>query len=140
MNSEPDVQECDATGDAKSTAAGTIKSPAYSAGLLYELDSSCLGMTIELSFRKFATDHIQRTTGLKPLDLLLVVAMVDGNGFAAAIFVVEDELQLLAGGKGEQAFHINAVVFEDLVVVFFVGKRDGEHTLLLEVGFVDTGK
>lgn len=52
-----------------------------------------------------------------------------------SILGVDDHSQWLAGGQ-LRAYDINGVVWVDLIVVCWIRKGQGKHTLLLQVGFV----
>lgn len=60
----------------------TANSPRQWRGLRYH------SVIVILVSRKLLPDHIQGTTGLEPLDLLLVVGVVHHEGIRAAILVV----------------------------------------------------
>ncbi len=54
--------------------------------------------------------------------------------------MLENERQVLARGEGLETEDVNLVGGANLVVVGGVNERQGKHTLLLQVGLVDTGE
>ena len=54
--------------------------------------------------------------------------------------MLADESQVLSRLEGLQAQNVNLVAGLDLLIILRVGESQSEHTLLLQVGFVDTGE
>jgi hypothetical protein len=81
---------------------------------------------------------VQRTTVLEPLDLALVESVVEFNvkGLTAVCWMHTQRHRLTDCQLG--AHKVDLVIWLDLIVVLGVGKGKRKHTLLLEVGFVDT--
>ena len=104
------------------------------------------------------TDQVERGTSLEPFNLALVERVRKGNflndetstsssryaisstDILGTIKMLGNERQVLAGGKRLETENVHLVVGLDLVIVLRVGKRQGEHSLLLQVGLVDTSK
>jgi hypothetical protein len=84
--------------------------------------------------------HVQSASGLEPLPL----SGVDGRGgkelLLGSILVGDLNLNVLSGLELVQAEDGDLVGTRDLVVVGGVLEPEGEHTLLLQVGLVDTGE
>lgn len=83
---------------------------------------------------------VESAAVLEPFDLALVESVGKRDlELLAAIGGVDSHGQRLARGElsGGQ---VNTVVRADLVVVGRVGEGEGKHTLLLQVGLVDTGE
>src|SRR5690606_20987182 len=57
-----------------------------------------------------------------------------------SITVVEDESKRLFGSKLFQINDVDWVIFLNLIVVRFIGKRKGQHALLFRIRLVDTGE
>lgn len=57
-----------------------------------------------------------------------------------AVRVLGHESEVLTRREGLQTQNVDLVVRTNLVVVFGVDKGQGKHTLLLQVGLVDTGE
>ena len=86
------------------------------------------------------TYQVKRRAGLEPLDLSLVERVSEGDLLLGAICVLQDEGQVLAGRERLESEDVNLVAGLNLLVVVGVDKRQREHTLLLQVGLVDTGE
>lgn len=56
------------------------------------------------------------------------------------IFMLGDKGKVLSWGEALQTQNVNTVRRTNLVVIGGVNEGEGEHTLLLEVGLVNTGK
>lgn len=56
------------------------------------------------------------------------------------ILMLGDKGKVLSRGEALQTQNVNAVRGTDLVIIGGVNKGEGEHTLLLEIGLVNTGK
>ena len=83
---------------------------------------------------------VESAAVLEPFDLALVESVGKRDlELLAAIGGVDRHGQRLARGElsGGQ---VDTVVRADLVVVGRVGEGEGKHTLLLQVGLVDTGE
>src|SRR5690606_31340840 len=90
-------------------------------------------------FRRELLGHqVERRSGLKPFDLTCIVRMVDNYFVSCTITVMKDECQRLIRCERSQSNNIDNIIFMDLVVIFLIRERKREHTLLLEVCFVDT--
>lgn len=76
---------------------------------------------------------------LEPLDLALVEGVGERDVVGGAVGGVNTEGHGLADGEFS-AEQVNLVVGLDLVVVLGVGEGEREHTLLLQVGLVDTSE
>lgn len=85
-------------------------------------------------------DQVECGTGLEPCPLLFVVGVVERHVFARAILVVDDERERLAWSEFGETHDIEHILFLNLVVVGSVLEGEGEHALLLEVRFVNTGE
>ena len=83
-------------------------------------------------------NQVQGRAGFEPLNLALVVGVVQRNQVGVAVGVVQAGLQGLAGGEVGQTEDVDGVAFLNQVVVGLVGEGEAQHALLLEVGFVDT--
>ena len=77
---------------------------------------------------------------LEPLELLVVVGVVHWEVIGGAIFPLALECEGLAGGKAGQAQDGDLIGGGDLVIVGGVGKGQGQHALLLQVGLVNARK
>ena len=77
---------------------------------------------------------------LEPLQLLLVVGVVDGEVIGGAILPLALNLELLARGKAGEAQDGYLIAGSNLVVVGRVGKGQAQHALLLQIGLVNAGK
>src|SRR5690348_16700146 len=66
--------------------------------------------------------------------------MVDGYFILCTILMVEHHGQGFAGSECGETDDIDGVVLLYLVIVFLIGKGEGEHTLFFQVGLVDTGE
>ena len=84
--------------------------------------------------------RVQRTAILEPLELRLVERMVEFNieGLAAICWMHSQSHWLANCNLSAQ--QVDLVVWLDLVVVRFVREGEWQHTLLLEVGLVNTGE
>nr|GFD58801.1 hypothetical protein [Tanacetum cinerariifolium] len=76
----------------------------------------------------------------EPADLAFVVGVVYRDEVGIAVGVAQADLQRLAGGEGRETEDVDLVVFFDEVVIGLVSEGEGQHPLLLEVGFVDAGE
>ena len=73
-------------------------------------------------------------------DLTLVEGVGDGDSVLGTVLVGDLEGQVLAGGELLQSENRDLVGSLDLVVVGLVLEPQGKHTLLLQVGLVDSGE
>lgn len=121
------------------SCAETTERPLYhhSSGILFSYSpSSC---PIQLLPRTRVLGHcVQSAAVLEPLELRLVegVAELDVECLAAGCWVYDHRHWLTNCNLG--ALQVNAVVWLDLVVVCWVAEGQRKHTLLLQVGLVDT--
>lgn len=91
-----------------------------------------------LSVRRNFLHSVKRTTSLEPGDLEVVQSMVQQNSVDLAIFMFDFTFNRFSWRQTVQVLQANFVGGLDLVVVTRVGERKRQHTLLLQVGFVNT--
>jgi len=84
--------------------------------------------------------QVESGAGLEPFNLTLVEGVCERDLGGGTICVSEFGGQVLSRGKALQSEDGNLVSGLNLVVVGGVGKSQGKHTLLLQVGLVDTGE
>ena len=77
---------------------------------------------------------------LEPLQLLLIVGVVDWELIGGAVWSLAAHSQLLAGSKGRETDDRDLVSRLNLVIVGRVVEGEAEHSLLLEVGLMDASK
>src|SRR5690606_28184112 len=82
---------------------------------------------------------VESRASLEPGDLLLVGGVVDRNvEWFSAVVWCNSQSQRLAWCELLQSENGDAIVSTDAVVVSWVGEGEWEHTLLLEVGLVNS--
>ena len=54
--------------------------------------------------------------------------------------MVQYQSQLFFRSKRCQVRKVDRIIFLEFVIVRLIGKCDGQHALLLQVGFMDTGE
>ena len=86
------------------------------------------------------TYQIQSRSGLEPLDLSLIEGMRQRDLVLGTILVLNFQGQVDARGKGIEALNGNLVRGLDLIVVRRVSERQCKHSLLFQVGLVNTGE
>lgn len=104
------------------------------------------------------TDQVKCGSSLEPFNLALVERVrkrnilndktsisspryaISTTDVLGTIDVLSDEGQVLAGSKRLETENVHLVVGLNLVIVLGIGERQGEHTLLLQVGLMDTSK
>ena len=110
-------------------------------GLVREGKVKAETVPLGLSARRRLLGHdVERRTGLEPLNLALVVAVLKRDLVNRAVLVLGNKSDGAVGRDLLDATQVNKVVGLDLVVVLGVNKGKREHTLLSEVGVVDTGE
>lgn len=82
-------------------------------------------------FLEFCANDVEGAACFEPADLLLVVGVVKRDIVGAAVLVMKDHRQRFAGRERGEAGDVDAVVFLYFVVIFLVGKSEGEHSLFL---------
>lgn len=96
--------------------------------------------TLPLLLLGLGRHQVESRPSLEPLDLTLVEGMGEGDFVLGTICMLGDQSKVLAWSKGFETEDVDLVVRTDLVVVFWVGESQGKHTLLLQVGLVDTSE
>ena len=76
--------------------------------------------------------------GLEPVDLLLVECVVQEDGVRGTVTVAQHTLDLAAGGEGIETDEGDLVIWPHQVIVSLVVEGQRQHTLLLEVGLVNS--
>ncbi len=77
---------------------------------------------------------------LEPRDLIVVHGVGKGDLILGAVLVLGKERNLGALSELGNTENVNKVIGANLVVVSGVGELEGEHTLLAQVGLVDTSE
>lgn len=83
---------------------------------------------------------VQSRTVLEPLDLVSVVSVGKLRLPSLTVLGLDNKLNVLARGKLAKTKERDSVRRLDSVVVLTLNKVEGQKTLLLQVGLVDTGK
>jgi len=99
-----------------------------------------VGSGLVLDFLHLALHVVESGTILEPVDLEVVEGVVQGEGVGATIVVGDSAGNLAEGSELSDAGEGDLVVGSDLVVISGVSKGKWEHTLLLEVGLVDSSE
>ena len=81
---------------------------------------------------------VQGGPGLEPVDLLLVEGVVKEDGVGGSVAMAQHTLDLTAGSQGFETNEGDLVVWPHEVVVGLVVEGQWQHSLLLEVGLVNS--
>src|SRR5690606_5696792 len=111
----------------------TGAAPVGTAPVINELSKLLFILLLQLN-------QIQCRAGSKPFNLLLIVSVVDLDGFLATISMNQFHSQGLLRCKILQIYNIDCIIFLNLVIVGLICKGQCKHTLFLEVCLMDTGK
>lgn len=84
--------------------------------------------------------QVEGGTSLEPLDLAFVEGVSKLDLLRGAVLVLNDEGEVFARSKALQTLDVNLVGTLDTVVVGRVDEGERKHTLLLQVGLVNTGE
>lgn len=90
--------------------------------------------------QKKNTNQVQSTPRLEPLNLPFIERVRKLNLILCSILVLHHEGQIRSRWKALQPKDVNLVSTFDFIIILGVGKCQCEHSLLLEVCFVDTGE
>merc|ERR1719461_160185 len=83
---------------------------------------------------------VESTSGLEPVDLLIIEGMIQKDGIGAAVAVAQETLELGSRSKGFETKEGDLIIGSNLVIVCLVVEGQGQHPLLLQVRLVDSGK
>ncbi len=88
----------------------------------------------------FLRCKIQGTTSLKPCDLRIIIGMFYLEAILRAILVLKGDGKVTAWCKLLKTSQRDTVVFLYLIIIILVAESKRKHTLLFQIGLVDTGE
>ena len=88
----------------------------------------------------FTRSKIQCTTSLEPCDLRIIIGMFYLEAILRAVLVLEGDGKMTARCKLLETSQRDTIVLLYLIIIILVAESKRKHTLLLQIGLVDTGE